>query len=390
MIDILYLAWRYLVYHRIKSALLILSITLILFLPAGLKIVVGKSVESLSSRAEATPLLIGAKGSPLELVLNALYFESDAPPVMAYREWQRVAESGLAIPLYNRFHARKFPIVGTTLDYLDFRGLEIASGRRMAVLGECMVGADVADTLGLAAGATLISSPESVFDLAGVYPLKMQVVGILARKGTPDDRAVIVDVKTAWIIQGLAHGHQDLATPEASSAVLKRDGEVIVANASVLQYNEITPENMDSFHFHGEVGQFPISSIIVVPSDAKSGVLLQGKYLGADERVQIVKPSVVMDALLSTILTVQKYVIAAVVILGSSTLMTVALVFLLSLRLRKREIETMHRIGGAKPFVLGLLLSEAVVVLLLSAVMAVLLTAAVSRFADPLMRAFLL
>ena len=39
MLDIFYLAWRYLAYHKIKSALLILSITLILFLPAGLKIV---------------------------------------------------------------------------------------------------------------------------------------------------------------------------------------------------------------------------------------------------------------------------------------------------------------------------------------------------------------
>ncbi len=390
MRDLLYLAWRYLAYHRIKSALLILSITLILFLPAGLKIVVGKSVESLSSRAEATPLLIGAKGSPLELVLNALYFESDAPPMMAYREWQRVAESGLAIPLYNGFYARKFPIVGTTLDYLDFRGLEIAIGRRMALIGECMVGADVSEALGLTAGATLISSPESVFDLAGVYPLKMQVVGILARKGTPDDRAIIVDVKTAWIIEGRAHGHQDLAQPEASSAVLKRDGEVIVANASVVKYNEITPENRESFHFHGDVGSFPVSSIIVVPSDVKSGVLLQGRYLGEDERVQIVKPSVVMDELLGTILTVQKYVIAAVVILGSSTLMTVALVFLLSLRLRKREIETMHRIGGAKHFVLGLMVSEVAVVLLVSGLISVALTAAVSRYADLLMRTFLM
>lgn len=390
MLDVFYLAWRYLAYHKIKSALLILSITLILFLPAGLKIVVGKSVESLSLRAESTPLVIGAKGSPLELVLNALYFESDTPPVMTYSECLRAGESNLAIPLYNRFKARQFPIVGTTLDYLDFRGLEIASGRKMAVLGECIVGADVAMELKLAPGATLISSPESVFDLAGVYPLKMKVVGVLASTGTPDDRAVIVDVKTAWIIQGLAHGHQDLATPEASLAVLKREGDVIIANASVLQYNEITPNNMDSFHFHGDVAEFPISSIIVVPRNAKAGVLLRGQYLGADEAVQIVDPATVMDELLATIMTVQKYVMAAVVIIGSSTLVTVALVFLLSLRLRKREIETMHRIGGAKHFVVGLLLSEAVVVLALSAVVAVLLTVLVSRLADPLMRAFLL
>ncbi len=52
-----------------------------------------------------------------------------------------------------------------------------------------------------------MSSPESVFDITGVYPLKMNVVGILQPTGTPDDDAVFVDVKTAWVIGGL-----DMAT----------------------------------------------------------------------------------------------------------------------------------------------------------------------------------
>ena len=201
MRDILYMAGRYLAYNRIKTIILILSITLIVFLPAGLKILVGQSAESLTSRAEATPLIIGAKGSPLELALNSLYFESDTPPKVTFAESQRVTDSGLAtaIPLYTRFKARRFPIVGTTLDYFTFRDLEVSKGRKMAVLGECVIGADVANSLKLAPGQHIVSSPESVFDIAGVYPLKMKVVGILSPTGTPDDRIVLVDLKTAWI-----------------------------------------------------------------------------------------------------------------------------------------------------------------------------------------------
>ncbi len=138
MRDLLYMAWRYLAYHRIKTIILILSITLIVFLPAGLKILVGQSARALTLRAESTPLLIGAKGSPLELVLNSLYFESDTPPQITFAESQRVTDSKLAtaIPLYTRFSAHKFPIIGTTLDYFDFRKLTVAEGRWMAVLGE--------------------------------------------------------------------------------------------------------------------------------------------------------------------------------------------------------------------------------------------------------------
>jgi putative ABC transport system permease protein len=392
MRDIQYMAWRYLAYNRIKTTILVLSVTLIIFLPAGLKILVGQSATALTARAEATSLIIGAKGSPLELVLNSLYFESKSPAPITYRESQRVTESQLAtaIPLYTRFHARGFPIVGTTLDYVDFRSLEIETGRNMAVMGECVVGAAVAATLDIEPGSALISSPESVFDLAGVYPLKMKVVGILKSTGTPDDRIVLVDLKTAWIIQGLAHGHQDLSTPEAAAGVLKREGDTIIANASVMQYNEITSENMDSFHFHGDLSDFPITAIIAVPPNEKSSTLLQGKYLGDDERVQITNPSSVMDELLETILTVQRYVVAAVVVIGFSTLMTAALVFMLSLRLRKREIETMHRIGGSKRRVIGLISTEIGVVLFLGLTFAGLLTLIATRFGPALIRIFIL
>lgn len=392
MRDTLYMAWRYLAYNRIKTVILILSITLIVFLPAGLKILVGKSAESLTSRAEATPLIIGARGSPLELALNSLYFESDTPAKMKFAESQRVTDSGLAtaIPLYIRFKARNFPIVGTTLDYFTFRDLDVSTGRKMAVLGECVIGADVANSLNLEPGQHIVSSPESVFDIAGVYPLKMKVVGILSPTGTPDDRVVLVDLKTAWIIEGLAHGHQDMSKPEAAAGVLKREGNMVIANASVMQYNEITPDNMDSFHFHGDTSGFPVTAIIAAPFDEKSGTLLQGKYLGDDERVQIVKPSTVMDELLGTILTVQNYVIAAVVVIGFSTLMTAVLVFMLSLRLRKREIETMHRIGGSKARVLGLLSTEVAVVLLTGFALAGLLTLLASRFGAQLIRLFIL
>ena len=62
----IYLAWRYLAYHRFKTAILVLSITLIVYVPVGLRVLVSQSAEQLTARAGATPLLIGAKGSPLE------------------------------------------------------------------------------------------------------------------------------------------------------------------------------------------------------------------------------------------------------------------------------------------------------------------------------------
>ena len=42
----------------------------------------------------------------------------------------------------------------------------------------------------------------TLFDLAGVYPLKMHVAGVLEPTGGPDDAAVFVDIRTSWVIEG--------------------------------------------------------------------------------------------------------------------------------------------------------------------------------------------
>ena len=47
----------------------------------------------------------------------------------------------------------------------------------------------------------------------------------------------------------------------AASGVLERDGDTITANASVVQYNEITPDNIDSFHFHGDLSDYPVGAV---------------------------------------------------------------------------------------------------------------------------------
>jgi len=392
MSDVLYLAWRYLAFHKIKTAILVASITLIVFLPVGLNVIVGQSSEELTARAEATPLLVGAKGSPLELVLNSLYFDADPPELTTYAEALRISESGLAnpIPLYVRFRSRESPIVGTTLDYFDFRGLRFADGRPMAVLGECVLGSKVAKDLDVGVGGTVISSPESVFDLAGIYPLKMTVVGVLDPSFTADDEAVFVDIKTTWVIQGLVHGHQDLAAPEAAAGVLKREGDTIVGNASVVQYNEITADNVDSFHFHGDMSDYPVSAVLAVPEDQKSGTILMGRYEGEEEPSQIVQPTTVMNELLDTILTIQGFVVAAILLVAAATVATAALVFLLSLRLRRREIETMTKIGGSRLSIGTILVSEVVAVLVLGVFLAGVLTLVTSQFGTGIIRAWLL
>jgi putative ABC transport system permease protein len=389
MNDILYMAWRYLRFHWGKTVLLVSAISLVLFVPAGLHVVVEQGARTLTARAEATPLLIGARGSAVDLTLSALYFR---PPNLSpgeYREVQRVGDTGLAlgIPLHLRYTVRRQRIVGTTLDYADFRRLEVAQGRWFGLLGECVLGAEAARILGAGVGRHVLSSAGSAFDVAGAFPLKMPVVGVLKPSGTADDEAVFVDVKTTWIISGLAHGHENVnQAQEGDEGVLKREEGNVVANAAVLSYTEITPENIDSFHFHGDPDQFPVDAIIAVPHDRKSGILLRGRYEEEGTAVQMLVPSEVVNEVLETMFSVRNYVVLGSIGVGLATLVTAALVFVLSIRLRRREIETIRKIGGASRHLRAMLAAEILLVVVGGVVIAGLLTAGVSRFGDLLVR----
>lgn len=391
MSGVFYLAWRYILFHRWKSVILVAAVTLVLYLPLGLQLVVERTAVDITARADATPLVLGRRGSPLELVLNSLYFSADYPQPLEYRQLEELRQTGLVepVPLYVRFHSQGVPIVGTTLDYFDFRKLEVARGRQMISLGEAVLGARAAEVLGLDLGGSVLSSPESVFDIAGVYPLKMPVVGVLAPRFNQDDNAIFVDIKTAWIIQGLGHGHQDLTSRKAAGAILKTEGERIVANASLVQYNEITPDNIDSFHFHGDLNGLPLTAILPVPRNDKGAVLIQGRYQ-SNETLQMLSPREVIDQLLETVFAIQRYVLVAMVMVAVATGAVVLLVFLLSWRARAGEQLTLLRLGGSRSAITSLMLAETVVVALLALVLAAVLTALTMAFGGPLLQAVVL
>lgn len=384
------LGWRYLAFHRFKSSVLVAAVTLMIFLPAATRLLVEDSAEALTARAAETPLLVGAKASQLELVLSSLYFHAESPPEVSYQVYQDIQDTGLvrAIPLNTRFNARSFPIVGTNLDYFEFRGLELDEGRMMGLLGECLIGANVARSLDIGSGDSVVSSPETVFDLAGTYPLKMNVAGVLATSGTPDDDAVFVDVRTTWVIQGLGHGHQDLENA-GKAVVLSRGEGTVTANAALVQYNEITTENVREFHFHGDTSGFPLTSVIAVPPDEKSGTLLRGRYLEEGVEQQLVVPDEVLGDLLETVFTVQNYVVFGLVMLSLATVAVITLVFLLSHQLRRGEIFTLRRMGASRGFIATLVASEIVFVFAASLLLAAALTWAVRLYATQLLLSLL-
>ena len=361
------LAWRYVWQHKIKSLILIASIVLTVLLPVTIRILLWQFNQKVVSRADATPAVVGATGSDLDLAMNATYFRDnqDLKPIR-YDELLYVEQTGLAaaIPIHARYTARAFRVVGTSLDYFPYRGLELADGVAFGTLGDCVLGSEVAAELGLGPEQRIESDRLNPFAMVGNSPLRMTVAGVLKPSNSPDDRAVFVDVKTAWVIEGLGHGHEDLSDVPEGLQVAEKTDQLITASAAVTEFIEITENNIESFHFHGNTDEFPLTAMIVVAESEEKETLLEGRYQTDPNRQgkQLVRPPIVIRELMGMVFRVNRFFEANSILIGLATGMLLLLVIVLSLKLRAREMETMFRIGCSRSTIVWLQVWELAII----------------------------
>ncbi len=395
----LLLAWRHLLHHRIRSGILLACLTLSFCLPLASHWLVREFEHRLHSRAHATgatPLVIGARGSPFDLVLHTLNFRPLENGVFSAAELARLRAGGLATPVpiyladYKTKRGLSFPIVGTTLDYFEFRQLPLAAGEGLVLLGDCVLGAHAATALQVAPGGSITPDPRSLADLSSL-PLKLSVAGVLAPTHTADDNAIFVDLKTAWVLAGHGHGHD----PAARDAAVRLSATNSNASTNTVVFNEalpiaarITPDNIATFHFHGDLAQLPLTAIIARPHSEMDSVILQGDrtFLDAKSGLQALVPAQVAGQMLELVFSVKRYVDANYIVVAAGTLLFLALIILLSQRLRREEMDTLFQLGCSRGTMFWLQACELLIIIAASAVLAAGLAWVAASRVDQLMR----
>ena len=181
-----------------------------------------------AEEGQAFDLVVGPKGSPLQLVLGSVYFMDSAIgriPLHIYEDLVKdTSFVKAAFPIWLGDTYGGFRIVGTSKELLDHewvgyngdirRPFALAEGRKFEAPREAVIGAVAARQLGLALGDTFVSVHGSFalsedmreFDhAANPYT----VVGILKTSGSPFDRAIYCSIESIW--EAHAHGKKDHA-----------------------------------------------------------------------------------------------------------------------------------------------------------------------------------
>lgn len=161
--------------------------------------------ERMGRDARGIDLVAGAKGSPLQLVLSAVY-HLDIPtgniPLAEANELARDRAVKKAIPLALGDSYRGYRIVGTNHDYPAHYGARLAAGRLWEVPLEATLGAEVARATGLKPGDRFAGvhglGGGDMSDTHDATPY--QVVGVLEATGTVIDRLILGSIESVWFV----------------------------------------------------------------------------------------------------------------------------------------------------------------------------------------------
>ena len=386
MIGSLVLAARHLRHNPARAAIIAICVAAASAIPLLVRLLIRDFQRSLVSRAAATPLIIGSKGNRFDLTLSLLYFRRGEPGSLSFADFLNVSTNGggTYIPLNVRFTARKMPLVATTTDYFERRGLTPATGTLPLTLGDAVLGAQAARVLGLKVGSVLFSDQREVFDISKPPALKLHVVGVLSPSGGPDDDAVFADIKTAWVLEGLSHAHVDPSQAPAR-LVLERDPNRVVLSEELIDYNEVTAANVASFHLHADEAHLPLSGILMMPDSLKSGTLLLSR-LNAGKMLQAAVPRAVVEDLLAYVFRLRALVDGISLVLCLLTAVLIGMVTALSIRVRARELETLRRIGVARTTIAAMFAWEIALLLLTGLLIASLGVAAVAAWTPDMVK----
>jgi putative ABC transport system permease protein len=153
-------------------------------------------------------LVVGAKGSPLQLVLSAVY-HLDQPtgnvPLAALATLRANPDVASGVPLALGDNFDGFRIVGTEPAFLELYGADLASGRPFERSSEVVIGSRVASATGAGLGQRFVGSHRLSEDGGEHDHAPFEVVGILAPTGTVVDRLIVAPLESVWDVHGIEH-----------------------------------------------------------------------------------------------------------------------------------------------------------------------------------------
>ncbi len=355
-------AWN----RRFTLSLTVIAIALSVTMLLGVERLRTQTHDSFSHAVSGTDLVVGARTSPVQLMLYAVFRMGEATNNMRWASYQAISNNPMiawSIPISLGDSHHGFPVLGTTREYFahfqygDAQQLHFSQGKPFNAIFDVVLGAEVAAKRGYQLGDAITLNHGMRVNGPKHDNKPFTVVGILAPTGTPVDRTVHVSLEAInaihldWIggapIPGFSIPAEyvkkfDLAPKEITAALIGLKNRAAVFKVQ----REINTDDQEAL-------------LAVMP-----GVALEQLW----QVVNVAEKSL-------------KAVSAMVVVVGLSGLIAVVLA---GLNERRRELAILRSVGAKPRDLLILLTSEGLLISLSGIVLGVALLSLLTVILAPI------
>ncbi len=238
--NLLKLAWKNVIHRPLNLILSIILFSLGIGLINFLLMINDQLTEKFDKNLAGIDMVIGAKGSPLQMILCNMYHIDNPTGNVTIDEAKAFLNPKhplikTAIPLSLGDSYRAYRIVGTTHQFLELYNAQVAEGNLFSASMEVTIGATVADLLDLNIGDQFSSSHGFMEDENLEHgDSKLRVVGILAPTGSVADQLILTSPQTVWDVHAHhdeehAHDHTAMAPITSNTALLDHPDEEITS-----------------------------------------------------------------------------------------------------------------------------------------------------------------
>ncbi len=387
--SIIRIAWRSIQQRGLASFLTTISMALGVMLVVSVLLIMGVVSESFRNNSSlGYNMIVGAKGGSLQLVLNTVYHLSKPIENLPYtyyldflpanqrpdgRDGKFFGSAEFAIPMGMGDYFQGFRVVGTIpamFDDFEYdaekgRRYEFAAGRNFQTYSaeygyfEAILGAKVASSVGLQVGDTF--SPTHGSDEGAAHDV-FYVVGILKPSGTPNDRAVFVNIEGFLLLEG----HAKPLSPNVSGTPLPTSlvptYQSVGVEAALDQVSKLDEDRRRLLPL--DIEEREVTSILIKTVHPAVAMSLENT-INEGDKAQAVMPVSEIFGLFRTFVDPVKWVLLAITAMVCFTSGVSILVSIYnSMSDRRHEIAVMRALGAGRRKILLVVLLESLLLAL--------------------------
>lgn len=353
------LAWKNIWFKPLNTVLSVILLTASVAIISLLILLQEQFEKQFSSNIDGVDVVLGAQGSPLQLILSSVY-QVDAPTGnISFDEakvWMKHPFVKSAIPLAFGDNYRGFKIVGTTPEYLEKFGAKVNSGKIFDKNLEVVVGSEIAKKLNIKVGDKFFGSHGDAAEGEVHEEFEYVVSGIASETGKVIDNLILSNVQSVWQMHDHEHEHSEAE----ENPVHGEEGHIH------FEGDEHEHHDHDS-HDHKEVAVSENGkeiTAVLIKFKNKMGFVTWPRLIAQNTKMQAASPAVEINRLFSLFgigLEALQYLAYGIMLISG---ISIFIALYNTLKERKYEFALLRVSGASRSQLLSLVLFESILLCL--------------------------